>query len=268
MAVITITSTRSAPATPARRTRSIACSTSTTTGTTQTATEPFSGTRSTSTPASTLSTTSILTIPRPAYSPGRLDYGMKPPKTDELIGGVQYELLPGFAVSANYTYRHSTDFVWNQFEKTRGAGDLLHQRRLRPGRHRTGMLPDGTAYSVPYYTHQERDARARSTMSITNRKDYSQTYQDLELSAVKRMSNNWMMRANVTLSDWTQHVGPGAVIDPHRCSATAQLLRRMLHLRWRPVASAAGSARLHQLPMGLQPDRHLSVPWQINSALH
>src|SRR6185436_15271270 len=39
------------------------------------------------------------------YAPGRLDYNMKPPKTDELIGGVQYELFNGFAVGANYTYR-------------------------------------------------------------------------------------------------------------------------------------------------------------------
>lgn len=147
------------------------------------------------------------------YSPGRVDYGMKAPKTDELIGGVQYELLPGFAVGANYTYRHNTDFTWNQFEKTRGAGDYYTTADYALAGTRTGILPNGQAYSVPYYTIKSGVAVPVNYV-FTNRKDYSQTYQDIELSAIKRMSNNWMMRANVTLSDWKQHVGPGAIIDP------------------------------------------------------
>lgn len=147
------------------------------------------------------------------YSPGRVDYGMKPPNTDEFIAGVEYELTPGFAVSANYTHRYSTDFTWNQFEKTRGAGDYYTSADYVLAGTRTGKLPDGTAYSVPYYTIKS-GVPVPVNYVFTNRKDYSQTYQDLELTAVKRMSNNWMMRANVTLSDWTQHVGAGAIIDP------------------------------------------------------
>ncbi len=147
------------------------------------------------------------------YSPGRVDYGMKPPNTNEIIGGIQYEVTPGFALSANYTHRYSTDFTWNQFEKTRGAGDYYTTADYVLAGTRTGVLPNGTAYSVPYYTIKPGVAVPVNYV-FTNRKDYSQTYQDLELSAVKRMSNRWMMRANVTLSDWTQHVGPGAIIDP------------------------------------------------------
>ncbi|MEO8215651.1 MAG: TonB-dependent receptor [Acidobacteriota bacterium] len=151
--------------------------------------------------------------PAAGFSPGRLDYGMKPPKTDELIAGTQYELLPGFAVGANYTWRHSTDFTWSQFEKTRGAGDYYTSADYALFRMDSGTLPNGKAYSVPEY-------RLRSGVPtpinyvFTNRPDYSQTYQDLELTAIKRMANNWMMRANVTLADWTQKVGSGAVIDP------------------------------------------------------
>jgi hypothetical protein len=147
------------------------------------------------------------------YSPGRLDYHMKAPKTDEIILGAQYELTPGFAVMANYTRRYSTDFVWNQFEKTRGSGDYYTSADYIQAGTKNGVLPDGTPYSVPYYTLKSGEPVPVYYVS-TNRKDYSQTYQDIELSAVKRMSNRWMMRANVTFSDWTQHVGPGAVIDP------------------------------------------------------
>jgi hypothetical protein len=147
------------------------------------------------------------------YSPGRVDYGMKPPNTNELIGGVQYELTPGFALSANYTYRKSQDFTWNRFEKTRGAGDYYTTADYVLAGNRTGKLPDGQAYSVPYYTLKTGVATPVFYV-FTNRDGYSQTYQDVELTAVKRMANNWMMRANVTLSDWTQHVGAAAIVDP------------------------------------------------------
>jgi len=147
------------------------------------------------------------------FSPGRVDYGMKAPNTDELIGGVQYELTPGFAVSANYTYRKSRDFTWNQFEKTRGAGDYYTSADYVLAGTRTGKLPNGQSYSVPYYTLKPGVATPVNYV-FTNRDDYTQTYQDIELSAVKRMQRNWMMRASVTLSDWKQNVGPGAIIDP------------------------------------------------------
>lgn len=147
------------------------------------------------------------------YSPGRIDYNMKAPNTNEWIGGVQYELTPGFAVSANYTYRKSQDFTWNRFEKTRGAGDYYTTADYVQAGTRTGTLPNGEKYSIPYYTIRSGVATPVYYV-FTNRDDYSQTYQDVELSAVKRMSNRWMMRANVTLSDWKQHVGPGAVVDP------------------------------------------------------
>jgi hypothetical protein len=148
-----------------------------------------------------------------AYSPGRVDYGMKPPTTDELIGGVQFELTPGFAVSANYTHRKSKDFTWSRFEKTRGAGDYYTSADYVLAGTRTGKLPSGESYSVPYYTIKSGVATPVYYV-FTNRDDYSQTYQDVELTAVKRMSNHWMMRANVTLSDWKQQVGAGAIVDP------------------------------------------------------
>lgn len=147
------------------------------------------------------------------YAPGRLDYNMKPPKTDELIGGVEYELTPGFAVGANYTYRHSTDFTWNQFEKTRGAGDYYTTADYVLAGTRSGTLPNGQTYSIPYYTLKS-GTNTPVYYVYTNRPDYTQTYQDVELSATKRMSNRWMMRGNITLSDWKQQIGAGGIIDP------------------------------------------------------
>ena len=41
-----------------------------------------------------------------------IDPGLKNEKTDEIVLGLQHELFPGIAVSANYIYRKYDDFRW------------------------------------------------------------------------------------------------------------------------------------------------------------
>jgi hypothetical protein len=151
--------------------------------------------------------------PGQGYSPGRLDYNMKPPTTDELVLGMERELFPTFAVGANATYRKRKDLLWDQYEKTKGGGDFYTSADYIPASSTTGTLPDGSAYSVPYYK-LKAGVSAPIYFMTTNRPDYYQTYKGLELTATKRMSHHWMVRGNVTLTDWKQHVGPNAVVNP------------------------------------------------------
>ncbi|MDQ3280611.1 MAG: TonB-dependent receptor [Acidobacteriota bacterium] len=150
-----------------------------------------------------------------AASVGRIDYANhKPTTTDEVLFGVEHELTPGWAVGLNYTHRLRENFIWNQYEKTRGGGDFYtaadYELSATPF---TGKLPDGTAYSIPYY--KLRAGVARPTYYATrNRPDYQQVYDGLELSATRRMTDRWMMRAQVTLSDWKQKVGAKGIQNP------------------------------------------------------
>ena len=152
--------------------------------------------------------------PGAGFSPGRIDYDMDPTRTDELVLGVDREIGPSFAVGVAYSYRYRTNFTWDQFEKTRGAGDYYTSAdyTLLPAAV-TGTLPDGTPYSVPNY-RLKAGLAAPVFFVTTNRPDYHQTYHGLELTATKRMSNRWMMRGNITLSDWKQHVGANGFVDP------------------------------------------------------
>ena len=106
-----------------------------------------------------------------------------------------------------------------------------------PARCRTDSLQRAVLHA------SRRGVPGPSTTSSRTGKDYSQTYQDLELTAIKRMSNNWMMRANVTLSDWTQHVGPGAIIDPSPLLSNSTNSFDSCSVcdgaRWRPAAESA-----------------------------
>lgn len=151
--------------------------------------------------------------PAAGYSPGRLDYDMKPPTTDELILGYTREIGDAFAVGANVSYRHRTNLLWDRYEKTRFGNDFYTSADYSPGAVTTGTLPDGTPYSVQTYALND-DVPVPVYYVTTNRDDYYQTYKGLELFLNKRMTSRWMMRANVTLMDWTQHVGDDAIVNP------------------------------------------------------
>jgi hypothetical protein len=152
--------------------------------------------------------------PAAGYSPGRIDYDMDPTRTDEFVVGAEREIMSNFAVGAAYSYRYRTNFTWDQYEKTRGAGDYYTSADyVQLAAPVTGTLPNGDAYSITNY-RLRAGLDAPIFYVTTNRPDYHQTYHGLELTATKRWANRWMMRGNLTLSDWTQHLGSNAFVDP------------------------------------------------------
>ncbi|HEV7765345.1 MAG TPA: carboxypeptidase regulatory-like domain-containing protein [Thermoanaerobaculia bacterium] len=152
--------------------------------------------------------------PGSAISPGRVDYDMDPTRTDEIVLGIDREIMPNFAIGMAYSYRKRTNFIWDAYEKTQGAGDFYTASDyVLLGTPVTGTLPDGTPYSVANYRlNPALDAPV--FFVTTNRPDYNQIYHGLELTATKRFSNRWMMRGNVTFSDWKQNVGSEGFVDP------------------------------------------------------
>jgi hypothetical protein len=149
-----------------------------------------------------------------AASVGRIDYANhKPTTTDEFIVGFDHELVPGWAVGVSYTHRLRKNFIWNQFEKTRGGGDFYTPADYKPSAPLVGTMPDGSSYSIPVY--ELNTGVARPTYYATrNRPDYEQTYDGIELMATRRMADRWSMRGQVTLSDWKQNVGARAIQNP------------------------------------------------------
>ena len=145
--------------------------------------------------------------------PRRVDDDVKPQTTDEFILGFERELLTDFVASVNYTHRDFDNFLWYRPEKTRGAGDWYTTNDYEVAQTLTGTTPQGDAYSVPVYRLKE-GINPQSFFVLTNRDGYSQTYDGLELGLVKRMSNRWMMRGNLSINDWKQQIGDEAIIDP------------------------------------------------------
>ena len=148
----------------------------------------------------------------------RLDYNMKPPKTDELIFGLERELMTDFSVGVNYSYRRYTDLLESRPEKHQGQSDFYTANDYVVGGMAGGTLTDVngkviTTPQVPFYVLKS-GIDAPVFYVIRNRPDYRQTYNGIELNATKRLANRWMLRANVTYNNWTQHAGPNSVYDP------------------------------------------------------
>ena len=150
-------------------------------------------------------------------STARIDYDMDPTTTNEFIIGFDREIGPSFAVSANYTQRKRENILWEVFEKTRGSGDYLTPadwvQVTGANANIIGTLPNGQAYSIPNYRLSSTLPCIVSTPRtcptytvVTNRPDYEVSYKGLELVGTKRMQNHWMMRGNVTFSDWKQNI--------------------------------------------------------------
>ncbi len=139
-----------------------------------------------------------------------LDSNLKAPKTDELLLGVEHALLPEFVVGANLTYRKLTDIlqqdllVFNGDPYSAANINNVGRRATRSdyivGGSITGTLPDGSSYSHPYYIIKD-GLQTRSGHFLFNGDD-EQTYKGASIVFNKRLANRWMLRGNVTYSDW------------------------------------------------------------------
>jgi len=148
-------------------------------------------------------------------SPNRIDGNLKSPTTDEVVLGVEREVLPGLGVSVNGTYRKFKNFIWSPGYgfNADGSFHVYNRSDFELSGTEDGADPLGRAYSVPIYGLRSTSPE-RFGSYTTNRPDYDQTYKGLELQVNKRYANRWSMRASFTFSDWTQNVGADAVYDP------------------------------------------------------
>jgi len=145
-------------------------------------------------------------------SPNRIDPDYRANKDNEVIVGIERELAPNFAVGAAYTWRRSNSVpTWNpriglvQSDYTANAPVSV-------------TTPEGVFTAQTYSANPDK---VTGGSILTNRPEYHTSYGGVELSATKRLANNWMMRAAFGFMDWTEHFdGPNAVQNPTRTQNT------------------------------------------------
>jgi len=128
---------------------------------------------------------------------------ISPPRTNELMAGIDRELMPNFGVSATFTYRYMNNFLWAP------RNGVTPASYVQTGTF-TGTFAEVGTVSVPFYG-------ARSALpgyTQQQRPDYHQRYLGFEISATKRMSNHWMGRFGFATTSWNEYFdGPNAILD-------------------------------------------------------
>jgi hypothetical protein len=147
-------------------------------------------------------------------SPNQIDPDYHANIDNEIVVGLDRELAPNVALSVAYTWRKATDLTASQLLSGSYWYNWIGVNRsdYRPG---TEFCRNGFCA-----TPQVLDPAVANAVSggylLSNRPDYSRTYNGFELNLVKRLSNNWMGRVAFSLNDWTQHYGPDAILNPNR----------------------------------------------------
>jgi Carboxypeptidase regulatory-like domain len=144
------------------------------------------------------------------------------PITDELLFGVEHALLPDFVVGLNLTYRKTHDIIDAErlvFDGDASSPDALNSvgRPARPDDYVqatpvTVIAPDGHTYTVRYYELRP-GVTTRNGFYLTNG-DREQEYKGAALTFDKRLSNRWMLRGNVSYSDWKWQIPSSENQDP------------------------------------------------------
>jgi len=151
--------------------------------------------------------------PTAVTSANRIDPNLQAPVTQSIVAGLDRELAPNFAVGAHYTYTRTTNLIGNNsWAVTPRVGVTLSDYTAGPLL--TGLLPDGSSYSIPtYIPNQAKVSAGGSGFLLTNWNGYATDYHGLEFTAVKRLSNRWMARVNVALNNAREHYEAQALYD-------------------------------------------------------
>ncbi len=153
--------------------------------------------------------------PGSVTSPNQRDPDTSAPTTDEIIIGLERELIPDFSMGVNYIYKRFGNMEWDDFvQGIPGSGT----RRPSP------TVPISTSSFVQTSANFEGQdltyyefapGISRSGWLTTNRPGYHQRYWGLEFVGHKRLSNRWMMNASFTVNDHREYWnGEEGIYDP------------------------------------------------------
>jgi hypothetical protein len=132
------------------------------------------------------------------------------PVSQELMFGMDHELMPNFGLSATFTYRYYNHFNWR-------SGSLIgvNSSNYTQTGTLTGSADPVGSFSVPFYALQASKVPVGGGKSYEERVGYHQRYLGFEASAVKRLSNKWMARFGFSTNSHREYFdGADALDDP------------------------------------------------------
>jgi len=157
--------------------------------------------------------------------PNTIQPGLKVPKTSELTFGVDQQFTDTLAVSATFSYRSSNNLIQQLPTGVDGLDDWALAGRtqclLNPDDENSPRVPcvatapNGftLAFDEPFYALQLPVEPVGVT--ISDRPGATQKYYGVDVSVIKRLSDNWMFRGNFGWNSFKQHLQAESIQDPN-----------------------------------------------------
>lgn len=145
----------------------------------------------------------------PGVPANRVDPRLRPELTDEAIVGAEQALGPDGVVGLQLAWRRTTGLLEDRLlvrddasreVRVATASDWLAEPP------ETGTLPDGAAYSVPYYDLRRGLAPTGGTLLVNG--DRRQRLLGATLEWRQRLARRWTALGHLMWQDWTWQIGP------------------------------------------------------------
>ena len=135
-----------------------------------------------------------------------------------------------FVVGVNYTYRKYTGALYPH-----RTG--LTENDYEIGGYLTGRLYNGQEFNQPYY-QLKPGVPIPAGVTLSNRPDWDTTYNGVDLTFQKRLTDKWLVRGGGTYQNWNQHGGAGPATTRRATAAATTSSGRALPSASRPARRA------------------------------
>jgi hypothetical protein len=199
--------------------------------------------------------------PTAVTSANRIDPNFKAARSTGVIVGFDRELIPNLAMSVNYTYGKVTNHPFFGFIGLTTA-DWARTGTLN------GTTPDGVTYSVPLYQPDAaKVAAVGGGRLLTNFDGYSTTYNGVELSINKRMSNRWQMRLATAYNNPREHYDMAVPVSETGSPTRSDIFPLIDGGQWaqRSAGSGSGDVFVNQR-WSFNVNGAYQLPWQMELA--
>jgi hypothetical protein len=141
------------------------------------------------------------------------------PRTQEVLLGLDRELMPNFGVSATFTYRYYNHFNWFPLigvTRANYSQTGVCSNAAPPCAPASGDTGPIGSFSVPFFAIDPAAVPPGAGTTYTARNGYHQRFLGGEVSATKRMSNHWMARFGFSTNDHREYFDDpnSSIIDP------------------------------------------------------
>jgi hypothetical protein len=173
--------------------------------------------------------------PTAVTSANQIDPDFEASKGTGIIIGFDRELAPNFAFQFNYTYSKVTDHPMFPF-----IGVSTADWQALPNL--VGTTPDGISYNIPLFQPNPTIVAANGGGRIlTNFDGYFTTFNGIEVSLNKRMSNRWQMRLAAAWNNPREHYDDIVPVSENGSPTRSDIFPLTDGGQWAPRSAGSGS---------------------------